>query len=181
MTLDRHSRANCHCHLHTHSHSETECECHNHKSAWWMLLSHHAECDLDQTWMFFGVNICVRCLFICVGALCAGTWFAFFGNDLNYGGVGLCLLSMIPSGLDFTIGELSHNYPHTNFFRAITGLLFGCGLGICAALGFSHGHWLPLACFCVCGALMQVIISFIFYAKGHLGEFLTKYEEAMRY
>ena len=171
-------KIDCKCHHHTHVHSEDEC--HNHKAVWWMLLSHHAACDMDRTWLIFGVNVCARCLCIFLGVICAGMGYLFLNVKNNWMVLGVCVLSMIPSGIDFTIGELSDNYPRTNIYRAITGFLFGCGLGVCIAQCLFQRYWLPIMVFCLCAALMQVIISFIFHACGHLEDYLKKYEDAVK-
>lgn len=146
---------------------------------WWMLLSHHAPCDLDRTWSLCGVHICVRCLAVVLAIVVTvvfkseavaisqtlGRWFVFlFG---------------IPAWVDFSIGELWSSYPRTNVFRFLTGLLFGLGAGCCWIWGDDTGDWIPMLCFVGLFLSGEFLVAFLFFFCGHLEDYLGKYEKAV--
>ncbi|MBO4288332.1 MAG: DUF2085 domain-containing protein [Kiritimatiellae bacterium] len=91
----------------------------------------------------------------------------------------LCLLLMLPAGIDFTMEELLAAYPASNVSRFVTGFLFGMGGGICLVWLFLHGKWGPILFFIGGAIVMQFVIALIFRRLGHLESYLEKYESAV--
>lgn len=162
---------------HKNSAQSKQCGC-GESSVWWMLLSHHPPCDMDRTWKIFGVNVCVRCLGMALFFLAALLASVFLRVD-SVVAVIISTIAMIPAGIDFSLGELSRSYPRSNIKRFYTGALFGSGAGVCVSWCFTKGQWWPTLLFIGTALLMQLIIAFVFFAKGHLDGYLEKYEAAV--
>ena len=138
------------------------------KSIWWMLLSHHAPCDLDRTWTICGVHVCVRCFAMSIAVCLVFAASCSFCIPYTRGLLSLCLLLMLPAGIDFTLEELLAAYPASNVSRFATGFLFGTGGGICLVWLFLHGKWGPILFFTGGAIVMQFVIALIFLRLGHL-------------
>lgn len=155
-----------------------ECHC-GQRSVWWMLLSHHAPCDLDRTWSFFGVHICVRCLAVILSIAVTLVFKSeLVGVPLTLGRW-LVLLLAIPAWVDFSLGELWNSYPRTNAFRLLTGSLFGWGAGCCLTIWKDMGDWVPLLCYFLMSLACELLVAFLFFSCGHLEHYLEKYEKAV--
>lgn len=149
-------------------------------STWWMLLSHHAPCDLDRTWPMFGVRVCVRCLAMALAVPCgiAIVWAFALHPTLFRSPFALAL--MLPAGIDFTAGELYKGYPRTNAFRFMSGFAFGLGVGITLGWWVFAGAATPFAAFAALAVLMEFAIAWAFHFTGHLEGYIAKYEAACR-
>lgn len=172
--MAQHSRKCCH----TEDFSQSNHDCAE-SSAWWMLLSHHPPCDLDRTWNLFGVNVCVRCLGMAICFFASFFISFYFKIDCDVVMAVICIIAMVPAGIDFTLGELNHSYPSSNFLRFLTGGVFGVGAGVCVSWCFTVGELWPTILFIGTALFMQLIIAFIFRAYGHLEEYAAKYEDAV--
>lgn len=149
-------------------------------STWWMLLSHHAPCDLDRTWPMFGVRVCVRCLAMALAFPCgiAIVWAFAIQSTLPHSLFAWAL--MLPAGIDFMAGELCNGYPRTNAFRFLSGLAFGLGVGMTLGWWVFAGTATPFAAFVILAVLMEFAIAFVFHFTGHLEGYIAKYEAACR-
>lgn len=172
------ARRNSQCACQHDSEVSTDC-CATDRSAWWMLLSHHPPCDLDRTWVVFGVNVCVRCLGMGLAFIVTVIMSSILSVAYGPWIMVLCLSAMAPAGIDFSLGELFAAYPRSNLLRFVTGVVFGAGGGVCVYWLFSKGRILPVVLFLCLAVLMQFVIALAFRVGGHLEEYVAKYEDAV--
>ena len=143
------------------------------------MLSHHPPCDLDRTWSIFGVNICVRCFGMVVSFCMSIILMTKFDVSCDGWKIFLCVIAMLPAGIDFTLGELVLSYPRSNMLRFITGSIFGVGIGVSVSWWYTEDCWMPMALFVAFAFIMQIVIALLFYMCGHLDEYVLKYENAV--
>lgn len=175
MDKDQHCNCQCGCH----HHETTPNELTGRTVQWGMLLSHHAPCDYDRTWEIGKLRICTRCAGMFAGWV-AGLSTAFFFKEFPvWYAVAVCALLMLPAAADFCCHELVSAYRSHNAIRVITGILFGYPFGVVVWLCFYHGVIMPTVTILLYAALMEIVISFIFFFRGHLEKYLSKYELAV--
>ena len=156
------------------------CDCHGgQRSVWWMLLSHHAPCDLGRTWSFLGVHICVRCFAVVLSIVLTLGFKSVLVTLPQTIGWWIPLLCVLLAWIDFALGELWRSYPRTNVFRFFTGALFGWSAGCCLVACYDAGDWLPLLCFVGMFVMGEILVAFLFFYCGHLESYLEKYEKAV--
>lgn len=149
------------------------------KIKWEMLLSHHAPCDHYRTWEIGNLHICTRCAGMLLG-FTAGLISACYLPLIHIWLLTLlCAVFMLPAAFDFVCHELFSSYRSHNSIRFGTGVIFGFPIGVLIWSCFHHGVVMPFLVISVYAAVMEIVIAFLFFFRGHLEEYLAKYELAV--
>ena len=173
--MDKDQHCDCGCHHHHHEAASPSAR----PVQWGMLLSHHAPCDYDRTWKIGKVRVCTRCAGMLAGLIAGlSTTFLFKTFPIWYA-VLICAVLMLPAAADFCCHELIPAYHSHNAIRVITGILFGYPFGVVVSLCFYNGVIMPSIVIILYAILMEIAISFIFFFRGHLEKYLSKYEIAV--